>query len=63
MSEKEVCKCPLCGKQFFQSEMKCGAGCLLSKHCDLICCPHCGYSYREKSQMVDWFKKWVNKRG
>jgi hypothetical protein len=36
--------------------MRCHAGCLLSKNCNLLCCPHCGYSYKEQSAIVDFFK-------
>ncbi len=50
-------QCPLCGKRFAPDDVKGCSGCLLSKHCDLICCPHCGYSYKEKSATVDFFKK------
>lgn len=54
-------RCPLCGKQFSENEVKC-SGCLLSKKCDLLCCPNCGYSFREKSAVVDFFKKWLKKK-
>ncbi|HSB06823.1 MAG TPA: hypothetical protein VLK23_16725 [Thermodesulfobacteriota bacterium] len=56
-------RCPLCGKQFTESEMNCTSGCLLSRHCHLICCPHCGYSYKEQSAIVDFFKKLLKKKG
>jgi len=49
-------RCPLCGREFWESEMKCHSGCLLSKNCNLLCCPHCGYSYKEQSAIVDFFK-------
>ncbi|MBS3918032.1 MAG: hypothetical protein KG012_03990 [Deltaproteobacteria bacterium] len=48
-------RCPLCGGEFSNSEMKC-SGCLISKDCGLLCCPHCGYSYKERSALVDFFK-------
>jgi hypothetical protein len=54
--------CPLCGKQFSENEVKC-SGCLLSKNCALLCCPNCGYSFKEKSAIVDFFKKLIKKKG
>ena len=56
-------QCPLCGKSFDPSEMKGCSGCLLSKQCNLICCPNCGYRYKEQSTLVDLFKKLFKKRG
>ncbi len=54
--EKEVShQCPLCGKLFSEEKMAC-AGCLLSKDCNLLCCPHCGYSYKERSAIIDFLK-------
>jgi hypothetical protein len=58
---KTTLKCPLCGKEFDEGAMKCG-GCLLSKNCNLICCPHCGYSFKERSAIVDFVKSlWKRK--
>lgn len=56
-------QCPLCGKKFTPGEMKGCSGCLLSKQCELICCPHCGYSYKEESALVNLFKKFLKKKG
>jgi hypothetical protein len=61
MKEQAFHRCPLCGKQFSEGEVKC-SGCLLSKNCNLLCCPHCGYSYKEQSAIVDFFKKFSRKR-
>jgi hypothetical protein len=55
MEKASLNRCPLCGGEFSQSGMECG-GCLLSKDCGLLCCPHCGYSYKERSAIVDFFK-------
>ncbi|MEW6374221.1 MAG: hypothetical protein AB1502_00315 [Thermodesulfobacteriota bacterium] len=54
--------CPLCGKQLSGNEMKCTSGCLLSKNCNLLCCPYCGYSYKEQSAIVDFFKNLLKER-
>ena len=63
MDASTVHHCPLCGKSFKQSEMKTCSGCFLSKQCDLICCPHCGYSYKERSALIDFIKNLFKKRG
>jgi len=55
-------KCPLCGKEFVESEMKCTSGCLLSKNCNLLCCPHCGYTYKEQSVIVDFLKTFLRRK-
>jgi len=59
MAKPSPYKCPLCGKEFSKNEMNCHSGCLLSKNCNLLCCPHCGYSYKEQSAIVDFFKSLV----
>ncbi|MCX8116923.1 MAG: hypothetical protein N3G78_03185 [Desulfobacterota bacterium] len=48
-------RCPLCAQPFTPGEGPC-RGCLFSKGCDLLCCPHCGYSYRERSALLELFK-------
>jgi hypothetical protein len=58
---KSNVKCPLCGKEFIEGEMKC-SGCLLSKNCNLLCCPHCGYSFKERSAIVDFFKSFLKRK-
>jgi hypothetical protein len=55
MEKDSYHRCPLCGAKFTEAEQKC-RGCLLSKDCGLLCCPHCGYSFKERSAMVDFFK-------
>ena len=55
-------RCPLCGKPFSESDVKC-SGCLLSKNCHLLCCPNCGYSFKENSVIVDFVKRLFKKRG
>ena len=39
--------CPLCSHEFNTTASACHPGCPLGSHCNLICCPNCGY------QMVD----------
>jgi hypothetical protein len=59
--EPLIHRCPLCGKQFSEGEVKC-SGCLLSKNCNLLCCPHCGYSYKERSAIVDFVKHFLGRK-
>ncbi len=61
MKEQSLHRCPLCGKQFSEGDVKC-SGCLLSKNCNLLCCPHCGYSYKERSAIVDFAKKFLGRK-
>jgi uncharacterized C2H2 Zn-finger protein len=61
MKEQSFHRCPLCGKQFSEGEVKC-SGCLLSKNCNLLCCPHCGYSFKERSAIVDFLKKFLGRK-
>jgi hypothetical protein len=62
MAKSNLQKCPLCGKPFSESEMKCTSGCLLSKNCDLLCCPNCGYTFKERSAIVDFLKTFLRRR-
>ncbi len=62
MAESPTYRCPLCGKVFSEGEMKCSSGCLFSKHCDLVCCPHCGYGFKERSAIVDFFKSILKRK-
>ena len=45
--------CPLCGLRFTRGERPCGA-CPLSGGCDIVCCPHCGYTFPGSSRIVNW---------
>ncbi|MDI7261273.1 MAG: hypothetical protein QME90_15320 [Thermodesulfobacteriota bacterium] len=55
MAKPSLNRCPLCGGKFSDHEMKC-KGCLFSKDCGLLCCSHCGYSYKERSAIFDFLK-------
>ena len=48
-------RCRLCGCEFDLTNMACHAECPLGSHCNLICCPNCGY------QVVDESKSFVAK--
>jgi Fe2+ transport system protein FeoA len=49
-------KCALCGFEFTEAEAKrpC-ARCPLGAHCDLVCCPNCGY---QAPQEPKWLRRW-----
>jgi len=36
-------RCGLCGHRFDAAALACHTGCPLGAHCNLICCPNCGY--------------------
>lgn len=48
-------RCPLCGGTFAE-EQHCSV-CPLATHCHILCCPHCGYSFVEKSGLVDFVRR------
>ncbi len=49
-------KCLLCGFEFSPKEAQC-SGCAVSKGCNVICCPHCGYHMVGDSSVLTWMKK------
>ena len=46
-------RCQLCGYEFNTTNMICHAECPMGSHCNLICCPNCGY------QVVDETKSFL----
>ena len=48
-------RCPLCGGTFAE-EAHCSV-CPMSRHCQILCCPHCGYSFVETSTVVTLFRR------
>lgn len=56
-------KCPLCGLEFKeeygQSACK---GCAISKSCDLIKCPNCGYEIPREPSFIKSLKRWKEKK-
>lgn len=56
MAKSDFQRCPLCGKEFLEEEMKCTSGCPFSKNCGLLCCPNCGYTFKERSATLDLLK-------
>lgn len=44
-------KCPLCGFAFDPTGLACHTSCPMSKGCNLICCPNCGYQIPDENRM------------
>ena len=51
--------CQLCHYEFDAKTMACHAGCPLGSHCNLICCPNCGYQVVDasKSRLVKLLRR------
>ncbi|MEW5960726.1 MAG: FeoA family protein [Chloroflexota bacterium] len=43
-------QCQLCGYEFNPTGMVCHAECPLGSHCNLVCCPNCGYQVVDESK-------------
>jgi Fe2+ transport system protein FeoA len=43
-------RCGLCGHRFDAAALTCHSGCPLGSHCNLICCPNCGYQVVDASR-------------
>ncbi len=52
--------CQLCGFEFNPDQLTCHAGCPLHSHCNLICCPNCGYQVVDasRSRAAGWLRRW-----
>lgn len=48
-------RCPLCGGTFAE-EPHCSV-CPMSRRCQILCCPNCGYSFVETSTVVNLFRR------
>jgi len=42
--------CQLCGYEFEATNMACHTECPMGSHCNLICCPNCGYQVVNESK-------------
>jgi len=49
-SARREMRCGLCGHRFDATELACHTGCPLGAHCNLICCPRCGYQVVDTAQ-------------
>ena len=48
-------RCPLCGAGFAEEE-HCSS-CPMTSYCHTLCCPNCGYSFVERSSIVDFVRR------
>jgi len=48
-------RCPLCGAGFAETQ-HCSA-CPMTAYCHTLCCPNCGYSFVERSSLVDFVRR------
>ena len=51
--------CPLCSHIFTPSGLACHSHCPLGSHCNLICCPQCGYQLidESRSRAAGWLRR------
>ncbi len=55
-------KCPLCGYTFDEKAEGCRKGCpVQGKACEMICCPHCRYTFVETSATVRLLERMARK--
>ena len=50
-------ECPLCGIDFEGTE--CRSACPMSRGCDMVRCPRCGYEFVESGRFVDMLRRWI----
>ncbi len=54
-------KCSLCGYEFKEKEsLSSCRGCILTRGCRLIRCPHCGYEVPAEPR---WLRRFIKKGG
>ena len=51
-----VFTCALCGFRFTHGDEVCGC-CPLAAGCDIVKCPHCGYSFPRSSRIAGWVQR------
>lgn len=51
--------CQLCGYEFEPDTLTCHTGCPMGRHCNLVCCPHCGYHSidESRSRAASWLRR------
>ena len=63
MKEDLKYECALCGHTFLVDTHSCPSSCPMSRHCNLVCCPNCGYSFPKGSRIFEFIKNLFKKRG
>ncbi len=56
--EQETVRCALCGREYAPGACRC-QGCPLASHCQMLCCPYCGYRSvdAEGSTAARWLRR------
>jgi uncharacterized C2H2 Zn-finger protein len=55
-------RCALCGATFRQGAAACGVCPFASTACELVSCPHCGYSFPRSSSLLRWLERAIGRR-
>lgn len=63
-SSATTIRCKLCGFAFDPAALACHTSCPLHQHCNVICCPNCGYQVvdEQRSQAAQWLARWWRPR-
>ncbi|MBI4764952.1 MAG: hypothetical protein HY787_10145 [Deltaproteobacteria bacterium] len=61
MDKEAKYTCSLCGQTFVMDRRTCPSACPLSRHCNLVCCPNCGFSFPKGSRTVEFIKRLIQK--
>lgn len=51
--------CPLCSTEF--ESATCRASCPISRGCDMVRCPRCGYEFVESGRIADLLRRWIRR--
>lgn len=56
-------KCSLCGFEFSEKNaQKACSGCIITKSCNLVKCPNCGYESPVESKLIKKIREWRKKK-
>jgi Fe2+ transport system protein FeoA len=63
-SGRREMRCGLCGHRFDAASLACHSACPLGAHCNLICCPNCGFQVVDatKTRLGGWLSRVVPAR-
>ena len=52
-------ECPLCSTDF--EGAACHSTCPMSRGCDMVRCPRCGYEFVESGRILDMLRRWIRR--
>lgn len=63
-SGRREMRCGLCGHRFDPVSLACHSACPLGAHCNLICCPNCGFQVVDasKTRLGGWLSRTLRPR-